>query len=241
MNLLTKMRNHMPRRAPPTSEFDRSLAALSTATTPDPDLHDLVRQAWTTGQTFDLTGVGYGPQHWHGDDRFVTAPAPYYFFLAGLVRSQQCSRILEIGTHHGGSAIAMLRGVVSEEAARIVTVDITDLNPAIRSMVGIAKIVGDANSEPVIKQIIVALGDKPIDLLYIDAAHKFLPTMMNLGLYVLLLRPRLVVIDDIALNDSMRSLWSAICATLGAHAINCVDVVSAIRSPSVGFGLLRLR
>jgi hypothetical protein len=241
MSLLTKLRNRLPRRDVVSPEYERSLAALSAVASPDPSLHDVVRQAWTMGQTIDLAGVGYGPPHWTGDDRFVTAPAPYYFFLAGLVRSQQCRRILEIGTHYGGSTVAMLRGVASQSEACVVTVDVTDLNPALRSIAGVAKIVGDANSEAVIKQFIIALGNRPIDLLYVDAAHKFLPTITNLGLYVFLFRPRFVVIDDIVLNDSMKSLWSSICATLGAHAINCVDVIPEIRAPSVGFGLLQLR
>jgi cephalosporin hydroxylase len=135
----------------------------------------------------------------------------------------------------------MLQGIADQSQARIVTVDITDLNPALHQTQGVTKIIGDANSEGVIKMAVATMGDAPIDLLYVDAAHDFVPTLVNLGLYILLLRPRFVVIDDIVLNDGMRSFWNVVCVTQGANAINCADVVPAIRGANVGFGLLWLR
>ena len=118
---------------------------------------------------------------------------------------------------------------------------IPGLTPALHQAPGIIKIIGDANSEGVIKMAVATMGDAPIDLLYVDAAHDFVPTLVNLGLYILLLKPRFVVIDDILLNDGMRSLWNVVRVTQGASAINCVDVVPAIREANVGFGLLWLR
>ena len=119
--------------------------------------------------------------------------------------------------------------------------DITDLNPALHAYPAIIKLVGDANTAALLQEAALAMGEGPIDLLYVDADHRFLSTLTNLGLYVLAFNPRLVVIDDIVLNENMRPLWNFLRATRGAEAINCVDVVPEIRSPNVGFGLLRLR
>jgi hypothetical protein len=222
-------------------EFDRSIASRSAAMTSDASLAAIIQLAWAQGQTFDLAAVGYGPAHWNDGEKFYDKPFPYYHFLAGFVRSQNCKRIFEIGTHFGGSTNSMLRGIADQSEAQVVTVDITDLNSTLHQTLGVTKITGDANSEVVIKMAVAIMGDAPIDLLYVDAAHDFVPTLINLGLYIFLLRPRFVVIDDIVLNDGMRSLWNVVRIAHGASAINCVDVVPAIRASHVGFGLLRLR
>jgi hypothetical protein len=220
-------------------QFDRTIAVKSSATTPDSSLSAIVQQAWNAGQAIDLSTVGYGPAHWNDGEELRNKPFPYYYFLAGFVRSQNCTRIFEIGTHFGGSTNSMLRGIVDQSTAQVVTVDITDLNPQLHQTRGVTKVIGDANCEGVIKMAVATMGDAPIDLLYVDAAHDFVPTIINLGLYVFLLRPRFVIIDDIVLNEGMRSLWNVVRAAHGASAINCVDVIPTIRAPNVGFGLLR--
>lgn len=205
-------------------------------------IREIVRHAWTVGQTIQLPAdVCYGPAHWGGAKKFHDEPFPYYYFLAGLVRSQSCTTIFEIGTHYGGSCLSMLRGVADPKTANIVTVDISDLNPALHSRPGITKFTGDANDETVVKKAALCFADAPIDLLYVDADHRFGSTITNLGLYCLLLRPRFVVIDDILLNDEMRTLWSALSGVYGADAVNCAEIVSQIRGQDVGFGLIRLR
>lgn len=239
--LLNRLANRV-RMTPPQSrtlQFEEALIAKKMATKPDDALAVIVRSAWNEGQTIDLSNVGYGPAHWDNGNKPCDKPMPYYHFLAGFVRSQNCKRIFEIGTHFGGSIISMHRGITEPSKAQIITVDISNINPAIHHMPGVTKITGDANSDGVIKLTAAAMGGEPIDLLYIDAAHEFGPTMINLGVYIFLLQPRFVLIDDIVLNDEMRSLWNAVCATRGSNAINCADVVPEIRTPNVGFGLLR--
>jgi len=204
-------------------------------------LASLVEQAWAAGQGIDLKEVQFGPSlpGWK-DDRFFAQTFPYYFFLAGLVRSQQCSRILEIGTHYGGSGLAMLRGVAEPDQAKLLTIDITDLNPALHSVTGLKKITGDANSEAVISQIFDYFAGETVDLIYIDTNHSFMPTLLSLGIYGFLLRPRFIVMDDIHLAEGMRKIWARVCGSY-SEAINCIDVVPAIRREQCGFGLLRLR
>jgi hypothetical protein len=206
-----------------------------------PPLDVMIREAWVVGQGIDVSDVGYGPAHWGDGKQFHDAAIPYYSFLAGLIRTQACARILEVGTHHGGSIQSMIRGMADPASARVVTIDITDINSSLHAIPCLTKLTGDANSEAVIHQVLAIFQGEPIDLLYIDANHSFMPTITNLGLYATLLRPRLVVMDDIVLNPEMKVLWQVLRAAFGAEAVDCVDVVPEIRSPACGFGLMRLR
>jgi hypothetical protein len=204
-------------------------------------LEEMIREAWSVGKSIDLRGVQFGPSlpEWP-ESRFFDNAFSYYFFLAGLVRTQRCSKILEIGTHFGGSGHAMLRGVPEAEAARVLTVDITDLNPELHNMPGLTKLTGDANSEAIVGQVFNYFAGESVDLIYIDTNHSFMPTLLSLGIYGIMLRPRLLVLDDIVLTDAMRKIWSRLCASYG-EAVNCCDVVPEIRTVKAGFGLIQLR
>jgi hypothetical protein len=59
----------------------------------------------------ELPDAIYGPAHWSGDKKFHDESFPYYFFLAGFVRLKNCRSIFEVGTHYGGSTLAMLHGI----------------------------------------------------------------------------------------------------------------------------------
>jgi hypothetical protein len=203
-------------------------------------LESIVKEAWLAGRAIDLTGIQFGPgfRGWQETD-FVPGPVPYYYFLAGLVRSQGCLRILEVGTHFGGSALSMLRGIGEASKAKLITIDIRELNPALHRVAGLTKLTGDANSEAVVREVMDRSAGSPIDLMFVDGDHSFMATASSFGVYGMLLRPRLVVLDDIAINDGMRALWSMLRGSF--EAVNCSDVVPAIRIKECGFGLLRLR
>src|SRR5262249_7671088 len=192
MNVLSKLRGYLSPQdsAVPDLELDTRLAARAAACRGDPALVDIVRQAWGAGQAIDVSDVVYGPAHWNSADRFSAESFPYYNFLAGLVASQSCRRIFEVGSHYGGSTLSMLRGMRDPAEGRIVTVDITALNPALHASPAIIKLVGDANTAALLQEAALAMGEGPIDLLYVDADHRFLSTLTNLGLYVLAFNPR---------------------------------------------------
>jgi len=203
-------------------------------------LESIVKEAWLAGRTIDLAGIQFGPSFPGFKDKgFVPGPYPYYYFLAGLVRSQGCNRILEIGTHFGGSGLAMLRGIADPVKANLVTIDTTDLNPALHGVAGFTKLTGDANGEAVLREATDRFAGSPIDLMFVDSSHSFIATALSVGVYGLLVRPRLVALDDISFNDGMRALWSQLQASY--EAVNCSDIVPAIRIKECGFGLLRLR
>ena len=235
---LASMRS--PAAASELRKLDESVAATAGSVKPCAALIAIVQRAWEVGQTLDLSGVGYGPPHWNTLESFIESPFPYYRFLAGLVRSQHCKRIIEIGTHFGGSTQSMLRGAIDQSETEIITIDITDLNVSLHGISEITKITGDANRKNVIQEVALNIRNRPADLLYVDADHRFIPTMTNLGIYVLLSRPKLVAIDDIVLNPEMRALWNVLRITFDQNAINCAEIIPEIRSAKVGFGLLQI-
>lgn len=204
-------------------------------------LKSVIEEAWLAGKAMDLRSVHFGPSlpGWE-DNRFFDRPHPYYFFLAGLSRSQKCTRILEIGTHFGGSALSMYRGIGDSATANLVTVDRTDLNPALHGLPGFTKLTGDANSQAVIQNVLRLFSGRMIDVMFIDSNKLFMSTTLALGVYGMLLRPRFIVLDDISLCDDMRTLWSSL-RSCYEDAVNCIDIIPQIREEKCGFGLLRLR
>lgn len=204
-------------------------------------MEELVRSAWEEGQKIDLSGVGYGRIHWGNFRDEGNTPYPYYFFLAGLVRLTKSLQICEIGTHSGGSAISMAKGMYSPENGRIVTIDITrESNKYLRNYKNIIKIRGDSNKRKIIWKIINDLSIKKFDLLYIDAHHDFMDTMMSYSIYSNFFKPDLIILDDIRLNESMRECWSHLTdMTPKEDIVDAVDIVPEIRPDKVGFGVLR--
>jgi len=207
-------------------------------------LEDIVRSAWDVGKEIDLSGIGYGRIHWGNREDVKDQPSSYYYFLAGLVRKFSLARILEIGTHWGGATRAMWYGLNDPDSAKIVTVDITtESDNRLLDYPKIQKIVGDANSEAIFDRIATSFDWEPIDLIYIDAAHQTVPTVMSFALYAMALRPKLMVLDDITLNEPMKAAWSKIKTMLPAgSAVNAAEIEKKIRDAgnNPGFGLIRL-
>lgn len=214
-----------------------------------PDLHaatlsTIVREAWADGQDIDLTEIGYGRIHWGNRADIRDDPLPYYHFLAGIVHRFGFSSILEIGTHWGGATRAMWHGMADHGSAKIVTVDLTtDSDEALQTYPGIVKIVGNGNSEDVFTKVLAAFANTPVDLVYIDASHELMATVTSFAVYRMALRPRLIICDDVNLNEGMKRAWQLIQAALPqGDTINAAEVVQAIRPTrdNPGFGVARL-
>jgi hypothetical protein len=195
--------------------------------------------ALDTGLEMDLTDCVYGPSHVHG--QFANRPSTHYPFLAGLVRTQQLSHVLEIGTHYGGAIKAMWKGAgdpcrknVLDGDCRFVTVDITMLNPQGLDPF-ITRVLGDALSPKVVRRVVSSFPERQVDLLFVDAGHDFGQTWQTIACYVNWLRPSLVAIDDIRLNRSMRKLWAKLEGLDGANATDVSDIIGR----GSGFGVLQ--
>ena len=215
------------------------------------DFNQRLHAAWARGQGINLAGATYGRQHWGGFET-ATEPEPYYTFLAGLCAEYGCQRVLEIGTHTGGSAVAMARGMQAAgiTTPRLVTIDLNTTSdsylPHQPEAPFITKIVGDANNTKTVLDAIAAFSEQPIDMMYIDGDHMFEPTFNALATYSTLLAPRLVVIDDITLNGSMQLMWRFLKKAPAFHDIvNVADIIPAVRplvdGHNAGFGVIQLR
>lgn len=207
------------------------------------DLANIVRRAWERGANIGLDGVGYGRIHWDDKTKIATNPLQYYRTLAGFAALSRARTALEIGTHWGGSGIAIVRGMTASHGAdaRLVTIDITTESdnylPNMPEAPQVKKIVGDANKSEVIKQALAEL--TRADFLYVDADHSEMPTLLNFCIYNSLLCPNLALFDDIMLTDGMKAFWNTMQAAYPEHTINCVDVIAETRGPApqCGFGL----
>lgn len=208
------------------------------------DLAEFVREAWDRGGAVDMSGIGYGRVHWDDKKRIGTTAFPYYRTLAGIAILSGARTALEIGTHWGGSGLSLLRGMILNHGAdaRLVTIDVSTESdnylPLQAEAPQIQKIVGDGNSQAVVEAVLDTLQD--VDLLYIDALHHAMPTLINFGLYQSLLKPKIAVFDDITLpGTSMPEFWRMMRQAYPDHTINCVDVIEETRGPSpeCGFGI----
>ncbi len=196
-------------------------------------LHDLFERAMREGKQIDLAGCCYGEPHWQGD--FVREPSSYYCLLAGLVRTQQLTRVLELGTHFGGAIMAMSRGLHPNEVdhARLVTVDVTCKNiEGFKAYPHIRRVIGDCFDRRVLAQVAASF-DRGIDLLFIDTVHEYRQTYCSLALYANRLRPHYIVLDDIHLNPSMERLWRRLQLRLGEHALD-LSALCERRKPGLG-------
>jgi hypothetical protein len=215
----------------------------------NPDLRtmamsDIVTAAWSMRDKFDLTGIGYGRISWGNKQDVITDPFPYYFFLAGMVRLTAAIRIVEVGTHQGGSAKAMAVGL-GGRPGKIVTFDVKDSGlKTIGEHAVVKPFQCDANGEEAYRVCLREFGDNKIDFAYIDTAHKFWPTLQSFILYGEILAADFIVLDDITLNEEMNEFFALIRRRYGEdNTIDASVLYPQIRmagEPRPGFGVVRL-
>ena len=201
-------------------------------------LKTICEDAMNVGTNIDLSNCHYGETT--GSNFFLKRPTNYYFFLAGLVRLQRLTQILEIGTNYGGSIMAISKGLYEEDIAksRIVTVDITRKNEdGFNEYPHIKRIQGDSLSNEVAEKAVMSF-DGEVDLIYIDSVHEYEHTRNNINIYAGELNPRYLVLDDIRQCDDMRRLWSELKEKFEGNAFDASDV--SIRK-GAGLGVIGWR
>lgn len=209
----------------------------------DMSLPEIIQTGWDVGSEIDLEGIGYGRIHWGNHKDVKETPGNHYYFLAGLVKAFGFKRILEIGTHCGGSTRAMREGFADQDSSRIVTMDITrESNKYLKKLPNIVKIVGDSNKPKLVQKVFKELEGQSIDFLLVDADHKFISALSNYAIYTGMLRPKVVCLDDVTLNDEMKQTWEHVQAMVPkGDAMNAVDLIPEIRPGNPGFGCVVLR
>lgn len=166
-------------------------------------------------------------------------PQPRYHFMAGLVRTLSASRILEIGTFHGGATMAMALGVdPSIETAQVATIDVVRLNDeGFEAFPQVHRVIADSLQPRTVREIGEYFDDH-IDLLFVDSGHDYRQAFENVAIYGNLLKPRVILLDDIYLNRSMRRMWERIVEL--APDSTC-DVSEPAQRTNVGYGLIECR
>lgn len=203
---------------------------------PITSLKKICKQAMNTGIDIDLSDCPYGETT--GCCSFIDRPSSYYFFLAGFVKSQRLTHILEIGTNYGGSIMSISKGLYDDDikTSQLVTIDIIRKNnKGFKKYPHIRRIHGDALNKKTIEKTIESF-DKEIDLLYIDSLHEYEHTKKNIDVYAKRLNPRYIVLDDIRQCNDMRKLWKELEKEFGNHAFDASDIT--IRK-GAGFGIIR--
>jgi hypothetical protein len=209
-------------------------------------LRDFVAEVWALRKDFDLTGVGYGKVHWPDSADVLTSPFSYYYFLAGAVRLTGSRRIVEVGTHQGGSARALAAGFTDVATSRLVTFDITDYGARMfRDHQVIKALELDSNSEMAFDACMQVFGWPKADLVFIDSTHDFWTTLLSFTIYTNVIRCPLVILDDITLNPQMSRLWNHLVSMYGLeHTIDATEVFPEIRTGGggtrPGFGVVRI-
>jgi hypothetical protein len=209
-------------------------------------LYQLIRDAWSLRDQFDLTNVGYGKVHWPDSVDVLRSPFSYYYFLAGIVRVTQARNIVEVGTHQGGSTRALAAGLDPAIDGRIVTFDVTEYGASMFSdHPVISAFTTDANSEKAFDACVRAFGAPKADLVFIDSTHECWTTLLSFTIYSNVIRSPLVILDDITLNPEMKKLWAYLQSRYGTdNAIDATDVEPAIRTGGSGtrpgFGIVRI-
>ncbi len=201
-------------------------------------LETICEDAMDAGVDIDLSSCHYGETT--GPCVFIRRPTSYYFFLAGLVKLERLTQILEIGTNSGGSIMAISKGLHKEDIvkSRIVTVDITRKNEdGFSKYPHIKRIQGDSLSNEVVEEALKSF-DGAVDLIYIDSLHEYEHTKDNINIYAEKLNPRYLVLDDIRQCDDMQRLWSELKEKFKDSAFDASRV--SIRK-GAGFGVIEWR
>ncbi len=199
-------------------------------------LKEICEEAMKAGRELDLSDCPYGKTT--GSLAFVNRPTNYYFFLAGLVRIENLTRILEIGTNYGGSIMSMSKGLGKDNLSDslLVTVDIVKINEeGFKKYPNIQRVCGDSLDEKIIEKTVGSF-NKGIDLLYIDSLHEYEHTKNNIYIYGKKLDPRYVVLDDIRQCDDMKKLWREIEENFKTNAFDASDII--VRK-GAGFGIIK--
>ncbi|HPG89300.1 MAG TPA: hypothetical protein PLD46_06570 [Hyphomicrobium sp.] len=102
--------------------------------------------AYKHGFSIDLDHCVYGPAT-GGNRGYIDETMSYYRLLAGHCALTNAHTVMEVGTHYGGSTLALLSGLRAGSAKDplVVTMDITDLNrERLAKEREIHKVIGDA-------------------------------------------------------------------------------------------------
>jgi len=208
---------------------------------PAPRTLDLVDRAWSAGYEIDTSDIVFGPDHI--DPLARHGYQPYFRFFAGLVHVMGAERILEFGTWHGSATLAFARGWSSAESRLLVTIDRDQPNLEQLSRIpGVKPLTGNTDDPRLMHTVAGLFAPERVDILYYDdPRHLYEAAAMCVGGYALLLRPRVVIIDDILRSTGMRHLWSDLETRWPTRTMALNSYLPALRPEDCDLGFIDFR
>jgi len=199
------------------------------------NIQAICKKAMREGQIIDLKDCHYGTSFLDGS--YIDHPVDYYFFLAGLVKVQKLTHILEIGTHMGGAIISMSKGLNYSDikTCKLATIDEIRKNEnKFKKYPHIKRIQGDPLDKKVVKNVVEYFG-RDIDLLFIDSTHTYGHVKRCIAVYANKLKPKYIILDDIHFNKSMQKLWWELIAEFKNKTFDLTRITNRGKD---GFGLI---
>jgi predicted O-methyltransferase YrrM len=198
-----------------------------------------VAAAVVAGGDIDLPACDYGPST---GGVFRRGPMGYYFFLAGLARITRARRIVEVGTHFGGSARAFAEGQrAAGLLADVLTFDVADrAGPPVLDDPGVERVLADVRTPAGAAALRAWAGQEPVDIAYVDAlkdgafVDETVAALAGLDVGWL-------VLDDIFDNRDIGRAWERLRRAHGERAVAVDEVALDIRSGGYGQGVVALR
>lgn len=169
--------------------MDIKLSDLQALADRMPLIHD-DRPAW-------LSSLPYARDEQHGC---------YYRFFHELAKVASPLRVLEIGTHLGGSSAHL---AFANRGGHVTTIDIDPKSAALVEGFGLENL--SAMTIDSSRATEALSGRAPFDVLFIDAEHEFEPCRREYVQYRKLVRDGgIVFFDDIHMHDGMDRAWAAV-------------------------------
>ena len=179
------------------------------------------------------------------DEKRSDFTQPYYYFLAGFVKSMQVSTVVEIGTHKGGSGLAMKIGMPNLNLLTIDTNEYELAKDRLDELGNCKRIIGNPLYIFTYLKVRFYLRDKSNPkLLFIDAKKDgdWIDKILKRYLF---LDADYILVDDITFDEKMTLWWRNFCSK-HSNALNIVDYLgrevrnskSSDNNLNCGFGLI---
>jgi len=177
------------------------------------------------------------------DENRYNITQPYYNILSGIIKCLNITNVIEIGTHKGGSGLAM---IYDNPNLQLITIDVEDHNMAskrLKKYDNCKRLIGDSLSNEIKQQVKRYFTNNDGNtLLYIDALKNGEWVEKNIDFYNFI-NPKYILLDDITIDNNMNNWWNKF--SLNHNCFNWVDYLGKecrnISNLNCGFGLIFIK
>lgn len=181
------------------------------------EIERLRQQLLIDNSLIEVTDFGAGPASGAASQRKIStiartslSPAKYSLLYSNIIRRYNCRNILELGTSLGINTLYL----ASERDCRVSTFEgsstIADVARGVFQTAAATNIkIIEGNIGSTLPDHLKATGE--IDFIFIDANHRYQPTIAYFNLLVSYTHEKsVIVVDDIHYSDEMEKAWTEI-------------------------------